>query len=340
MSKKYLVVDTEFHHVPWEAAKKAKGLPDGDLKFRNIVETPDMAYKKVFDLETCIRHMEACGVDMALVGLATWTTADLDVCKAINNGLAGAASSYPGRFIPMAHVPYFDGQPAIDELDRAVTELGLKGVTMVSDHRGRRLDHNGLRPFFKKLSRLRIPVVVHPSVRVPIWGGEKYFMSGSVSREYDIIKALVEVLCGVLPEFPDLTFLFSHFGGGAPFLLGRIMSWYVPEDGRVPKDMLGKPKTYRQFVEYGLKKDFDKLLDRIYFNTAGIAGWMPAFNQALMVIKQERICFGSDYPWEMGRESDMKAFIGAIKRLKVSEKAKINILGGNTLRLFGLPEAR
>ncbi|MCJ7593259.1 MAG: amidohydrolase family protein, partial [Desulfobacterales bacterium] len=182
MNKKYLVVDTEFHHIPWGAAKKAKDLPDGDLKFRSIVENPDTAYKKVFDLETCVKHMEACGVDMALVGLATWTTASLDVCKAINEGLAKAEKAYPGKFIPMAHVPYLEGQPAIDELDRAVTELGLKGVTVVSDHQGRRLDEEGLKPFFKKVSQLRIPVVVHPSVRVPIWGGEKYFMSGSVSR--------------------------------------------------------------------------------------------------------------------------------------------------------------
>ena len=67
---------------------------------------------------------------------------------------------------------------------------------------------------------------------------------------------------------------------------------------------------------------------------------MPAFHQALMALKRERLCFGSDYPWEMGRGSDMKAYISAIKRLKIPEKAKINILGGNTLRLFGLSQGR
>ena len=63
MPKKYVVVDTEFHHIPWEAAKKAKDLPDGDLKFKNIVQKPDIAYRKVFDRETCIRHMEESGSD-------------------------------------------------------------------------------------------------------------------------------------------------------------------------------------------------------------------------------------------------------------------------------------
>ena len=95
VAKKYVVIDTEFHHIPWAAAQKAKGLPDGDLKFRRIVETPDAAYKRVFDIEGCVRHMEECGVDMALIGLATWTDAGLDVCKIINDGQAKLSERLP-----------------------------------------------------------------------------------------------------------------------------------------------------------------------------------------------------------------------------------------------------
>jgi len=334
MSNKYVVVDTEFHHIPWTAALKAKGLPDGDLKFNSIVQNPDVAYQKVFDIQGCVRHMEECGVDMALVGLGTWTVADLETCRTINDELAKLVQTYPGKFIPMAHVPYLEGQPALVELERSITELGLKGVTVATSQGETRLDDEELRPFFKKVSDLSIPVLVHPSVRIPIWGGDKYFMSGGVSREYDIIKALVEVLCGVLPDFPDLTFIFSHYGGGAPFLLGRIMSWHTPEFPGIPKEMIGKPKTYNQFVEYGLKESFDALFNKIYFNVAGTGGWMPALKQALMVLKPERLCFGSDYPWEMGRASDLKAYINAIERVDLPEEAKKRILGGNMLELF------
>jgi aminocarboxymuconate-semialdehyde decarboxylase len=334
MSNKYMVVDTEFHHIPWTAAQKAKGLPDGDLKFNSIVQNPDVAYQKVFDIQGCVRHMEECGVDMALIGLGTWTVADLETCRTINDELAKLVQTYPGKFIPMAHVPYLEGRPALDELERSITELGLKGVTVSTSQGETRLDDERLIPFFKKVSELSIPVLVHPSVRIPIWGGDKYFMSGGVSREYDIIKALVEVLCGVLPEFPDLTFIFSHYGGGAPFLLGRIMSWYTPKNTRIPKEMIGKPKTYDQFVDYGLKESFDAAFDKIYFNVAGTGGWMPALKQALMVLKPERLCFGSDYPWEMGRASDLKAYINAIERMELPEEAKKKILGGNMLELF------
>jgi len=335
MAKKYVVVDTEFHHIPWAAAQLARGLPDGDLKFRRIVETPDAAYKRVFDIEGCVRHMDECGVDMALVGLATWTDASLDVCRAINDGQAKLVSEYPGRFITLAHIPVLEGQSALDELDRAVNKLGLKGLTIASSLRDVTIDDPRLTPFFRKASQLQIPVVVHPSVRIPIWGGDRYNMSGSVSREYDIIKSFVEVLCNVLPAFPNLNFLFSHYGGGVPFLLARIKSWYVPAgDSRIPQEQRSKPKTMREFVDFGLEKDFDKLFDRFYFNMAGTGGWITALKQALMVMKPERICFGSDYPWEMARPADLKSFINGVKRLDIPEKDKINILGGNVLRLF------
>lgn len=335
MAKDYVVIDTEFHHIPWAAAQKAKGLPDGDLKFGRIVETPDAAYRRVFDIEGCVRHMEECGVDMALIGLATWTDAGLDVCKIINDGQAKLVKEYPGKFIPLAYTSVLDGQRAIDELDRAINDLGLKGVNITTSSRGLTIDDPQLKPFFKKVSQLNIPVVVHPSVKVPIWGGVKYNMSGSVSREYDISKAFVEAFCGVLPEFPDVKFLFSHYAGGVPFLLPRIKSWYVPGGpSAIPEERKTTPKTMREFDDFGLKKDFDKLLDHFYYNVAGTGGSITALKQALMVLKPERICFGSDYPWEMARPSDLKEYISEIKRLDIPEHDKINILGGNVLRLF------
>jgi predicted TIM-barrel fold metal-dependent hydrolase len=341
MEKKYTVIDTEFHHVPWEAAQRARDLPGpgpyGESKFSAIIDNMDSTYSKFFDVKACLQHMENCGVDMTLIGQATWTIASLEVCRIINDELAREAAAHPGKFIPMAHVPPLDGQPALDELERAVNELGMKAIAVTtSQQQGATIDDERMKPFFKKASQLNVPVVVHPSVKMPIWGGTKYFMSGSVSREYDIVKSLVEVLCGVLPEFPNLRFLFSHYGGGAPFLLGRIMSWYAPPDSAVPKELVGKPKTYAEFLECGLKERFDALLDRIYFNTAGTGGWLPALKQALLVISPERICFGSDYPFELARVADYRGFISDVMSLDVPEHVAAGIFGGNAKRLFNV----
>lgn len=76
--------------------------------------------------------------------------------------------------------------------------------------------------------------------------------------------------------------------------------------------------------------------NEVIFNTAGTGGWIPAFKEALLVLDSERICFGLDYPWEMGRPSDYKAFINDIKSCDIPEDDKMNILGGNIIRLFKL----
>lgn len=339
MAKKYVVVDAQFHHVPLAASKKVQKMifkTDEGKKLQARLKDPahKLAYGKIFDVEKSIRHMEECGVDMALIGNVSWIVAGLEVCKAINDGMAKQTEKYPGKFIPLAHVPYMEGRPAIDELDRAINELGLKGVTIMTSQRGVRLHDKRLRPFFKKVSQLGIPVEVHPTIKNDIWGGEEFFMHSSVSREYEIIKAFVEVLLGVLPEFPDLNFLFAHYGGGVPFLMGRIMSWYFPDDAGIPKEKIGVPHTIREFEDYGLKKGFNKLLDRVYYDMAGTGGWMPAVKQALLTLKPERLCFASDYPWEMSRPSDLKAYISGIKRLDIPEEDKVNMLGGSLRKLF------
>lgn len=336
MSGKYVVVDAQFHHIPMEVFKKALALESVEgkkLQARSRTLQYKIVYGRLASAETSVRHMEACGVDTALVGLAPWIQYGLEICKALNNALAKLAKEYPGKFIPLAHVPFLDGQPAIDELERAISELGLKGVTVLTSQRGIRLDDNQLRPFFKKVSHLGVPVVVHPTVET-LWGGEKYQMSGGVSREYEIIKCFVELLSEVLPEFPDLNFLFAHYGGGVPFLLGRIMSWHIPHDGGIPEEKIDLPKTIKEFEDFGLKGNFNKLLDRMYFDMAGTGGWMPAVKQALLAIKSERLCFGTDYPYEMSRAADLKAYIGGIKRLDIPEEDKAKILGGNLKRLF------
>jgi predicted TIM-barrel fold metal-dependent hydrolase len=280
--------------------------------------------------------MDECGVDTAMIMMPGWEMAGMDVCKILNDGLARAAKEYPGRFLPMAAVPCIEGQRSVDELDRVKNELGLKGVSLLTNLQGIRLDDEQVKPFFRKAMQLGLPVVVHPPAQERgLWGGKKYDMDGSVSREYEIIKCFVEVLCGVLPEFPGLKFVFAHYGGGVPSLLGRIMSWYTPpESSNIPKGKIHPPMTIREFEDAGLKPYFDKLFDRFYFDMAGTGGWMPEVKHALSVIKPERLAFGSDYPHEMSRPADYKAYLDGIKGLDIPEEDKIRILGGNMKALF------
>ncbi len=335
--KKYTVIDAQLHYVPREVAKKAAAVAEAAGKTEFIARIKKVAASTTVTVndENSLDNMVKCGVDMAVLVNQRWLDAGLESCKVINDGLSELVKKYPDRFIPCADVPYLEGPAAIDELERAINYLGLKGVTVFTSQQGTRLDDQQLKPFFKRVSQLRIPVVVHPIITTPIWGGEKHNMSGSVAREYEIIKAFVEVFSGVLPEFPDINFLFAHYGGGVPFLLGRIMSWYEPENSVKAEQLIGlPPRTIKEFEDSKLKDGFNKLLDQVYFDMAGTGGWMSAVKQALLAIKPERLCFATDYPHEMGRPADLMGYIAGIRDLDIPEEDKIMILGGNIKKLF------
>lgn len=332
MAKRYLVVDAHNHYMPKEAAVKAS-MAEG-INYGARAQNPNVAYQRAFDLEATLQQMEDCGIDMCLLGLSTWVATGGEVCRVINDAYEKLNRDYPGKFITLAHVAYQEGAPALAELDRAINELGLKGVTVLTSVRGITLDSETLFPFYEKVSKLDVPIVVHPTVKEPLWGGVKYDMSSSVSREYEIAKSVVEVLQGVLPRFPDLKFLFAHYGGGVPALKGRIISWFSLTADDIPAAYRVVPRTLKEVEDFGVMKTFNKYFDKIYFDMAGFGGFMPIAKAALLAIKHTRLCFGTDYPFEFRRPADYKAYLAAIKRLDISEEDKRAILGGNVLRLF------
>lgn len=343
METKHVIVDAQFHYLPLGVVKKVDEMvfesEEGKTlqkEQRNHRTKARPATQKLSSIDTSLRHMEECGVDMAMFMMPSWAVAGIEACKVLNDGMAKAAKDYPGKFIPLGAIPFLDGQQSLDELDRVKNELGLKGISILTNQQGVRLDDEQLKPFFKKVNQLELPVVVHPPTKEKgLWGGTKYRMDGSVSREYEIIKCFVEVLNTVLPEFQDLNFVFAHYGGGVPSLMGRIMSWYTPPDSSgIPKKDIEYPMTIREFEDYGMKDYFNKLIDRFYFDMAGTGGWMPEVKHALSVIKPERLAFASDYPHEMSRPEDYKAYINDIKGLDIPEQDKANMLGGNMKTLF------
>lgn len=339
---KYVVVDAQLHFFPYneigraDMVFKTKEGKDYQAKMKKDIAAAKPVTKMLGDIDGTLRYMELCGIDKAMIMMPSRVGAGMEVCRLMNDGMAKAAKDNPGKFIPLAAVSYLHGQESLDEATRATNELGLKGIAVISNERGITLDDPQCKPFFKKIRELKQPVFIHPPTQQQgLWGGTKYNMDGHVSREYDIIKSFVEVLYGVLPEYPEVDFVFSHFAGGVPSLLGRIMSWYTPpEASGIPiNKKLELPMTLKEFDESGYKDYFNKLVDRCYFDMAGTGGWLAEVKHAHAVISPKRLAFGSDYPHEMSRAKDMKGYIDGIKALNLPEADKIDMLGGNMLRL-------
>jgi aminocarboxymuconate-semialdehyde decarboxylase len=335
MAKKWLVIDSHTHYLPEAAIAKA-GVSHG-FDFPALLKGEmSIPYAKIRDLDGILRVMDDAGIDMAVENQSAWTTQGMPICKAINDGYAEVLKQYPEKFILCGHVPLEGGQTAVDEVKRCINDLGLHGISLPSSAPDVFLDDSQLWPMYKAIEQLDVPIVLHPSVRFPIWGGgAKYDLRRTVSREYDICKATVEVMYGVLKDFPKLKFLIPHYGGGMPGQKARLRAWYEPPGMNIPADIKSCPKTPNELDKLGIPKAFDEIFDKIYWDMAGAgAGWLPGIQVALIMMRTDRICWGTDYPYDMHTAEDMKAFAEVVKKLKIPESERRLMLGENVKRLF------
>ena len=334
MTEKWLVIDAHLHFLPEEAATKTgRGGVYASTLLRGGLS---LAYQRLQDIEGILSLMEDAGVDMAVINQSAWSPHGLEVCRALNDGYARIARDYPGKFILCGHVPLRPGQEVLDEVERCVNELEFKGMSLISSLPEVALDSPEIWPIYGKIGQLGVPIVVHPTLRSPLWGGDKkYEMFKTVSREYDIAKGVVEVIYSVLGDFPDLKFLMPHYGGGMVALKARLRANFEPAGWDIPAELQHCPKTPRELDELGISRAFDELFDRLYFDMAGFgAGWVPMIKAALLTMRTDRICFGTDYPYDMHTAEDIRSFIDSIKELDIPENDKRSILGENIKSLF------
>ena len=127
-------------------------------------------------------------------------------------------------------------------------------------------------------------------------------------------------------DFPDLSIIVNHFGGGVAGVI-ELMDYYVELfAGDIYRD---RPPLRRPWRDY-----FGKL----YFNMAGRGPGVEAIQCALTCIQADKLMFGSDWPPNF--ESDAagcKSYIEDIRALPISESDIRAMLGDNAARLLGIP---
>jgi len=270
--------------------------------------------------------MSEAGIDVSVLScLLGWST-PMDECRLINDDLAKVQANYPGKFVGLAQAPVLEGQEAIQEIDRAVRNLGLKGVTITSQTKGVSLDAPKLYDLYEKICELDVPIFVHPAL-APVGYDllQDYDLPRVLGREVDLTVATTRLIAGgVLDRFPDLKLVIAHFGGGIAAVKDRLLA-----------------KGYR----FGtLKRPFADYFDMLYFDLAGFEGGLTALHCALQGIRPERLLFASDYPQDFtgvntdtGRGmKELKAYIDAVRALALSDATKEAILGRTAAQLLKL----
>jgi predicted TIM-barrel fold metal-dependent hydrolase len=199
-----------------------------------------------------------------------------------------------------------------------VKDLGLLGVQVLSNVRGKPLDLPEFEPFYAKVSQLGCGLWIHPSYIRTIydWMNDEYNMNMMMGWGIDTALATFRIFRGgVLERHPDLKIITHHLGTLIPLMAGRI-NGFVMGQGKNGAPPLPLKKTP---IEY---------LKMFYVDTAE-GMWKPAMDLAYGFYGAFHMLFGTDYPW-----GDTLKIIDNIKALKITEEEKNMILGENASKLL------
>ena len=276
------------------------------------------------DPGTRIEYMDRMGVDVQ--GLATfvseyfyWTPGPLgaELSRMQNDKLAAAAAEFPDRYAVFgATVPLQDIDLAIAEMDRAVDDLGVKGLQIGGTIDGHNLDEPRFRPFWQAVAAKGIPVILHPSGYPESNRFSEYFLTNCIGNPLETMVAATRMIfSGLFEELPDLKLVLLHGGGYLPFYAARAdHTWKV------------RPETRAKIPDH----EPSHYVKRLYFDTMV---FQPLYLRHLIdVVGTERVMLGTDYPFDMA-ETDPNALIGAVEGLTDADRTAIR--GGNAARIFG-----
>lgn len=268
------------------------------------------------DIEAQVAMMDNAGIDKAVLSYPT-SDAHLklgslnDVAGIYNNAVARVVGRFPDRFIGAAILPFGDPDEMLSEFRRATEELGFRALSLASSYNGVYLDDRTLLPVFETAQKNKIPIFVHPQIISPI-GTERVhdpLLTPVIEYVFDTTMSIGKLLMGdIFRLFPELTFIFSNFGGVITHLAHRFDETYNMLRGiNFVKDLGGNPTQF---------------LKNIYVDTGGDKT-TANFLSALELLGAERILWGSDWPAKKDTTGSQKAVL----RLPLSQNEMNNILG-------------
>ncbi len=279
--------------------------------------------ERMYDLDRKSEDMKKAGVDMQIISIAMPGVNNLkpknavNLARSVNNEIADIVEKRPDTFDGVATLPFIDTEEALKELDRAINDLDLKGISVSSNIAGRGLDDKAFWPVYEKVSNLNIPILVHPTV--PIMGDKltKYGLNTVVGFVFDsTVATLNMVFGGVFERFPDLKVVVPHAGGTIPYLIKRIDHQYTINPNCREK-ISKKPSEY---------------LKSIYVDTAQ-STCDTSMNCVRSLMGIDKVVFGSDYPF-----CSLEDSVNSIKEIGFSDEELNDIFVKTAENIFDLSD--
>jgi len=160
------------------------------------------------------------GLDMQLIAPPPpqcYYTVPLDIAvqaaRMVNDGLAEYVSKKPDRFVAIGTVPMPDGNEAAKELERCMSQLGFKGVQILTNVAGKELSDPAFAPFWKKAEELGALVVIHPNGFTHAERFRRFYFNNIIGNPLETTIALHYLIFdGVLERHPNLRVVLTEQG--------------------------------------------------------------------------------------------------------------------------------
>ncbi|MGJ7609051.1 amidohydrolase family protein [Variovorax sp. LT1R20] len=277
------------------------------------------------DLPGRLKSLERRGVALQFFApppfMLAWPggAAGSELVRALNKAGSDIVKDAEGRMEMLSVLALGEPEVAVQELQRAVDDYGVRGVMMPSSAGGRPLDGPEFAPLFALIEKLGLIIFMHPTSAVTSERFGMYGLHVLVGWPFETTLAVTRMIFnGLLERHPRLKLVLAHGGGNLVFLRGRLDSAYDATgweaDPYFRQHISQRPSAY---------------LDRLYYDTCALSEDGNRFT--IQTMGSERVVFGSDYPFDIG-DPEGKRSVPVVDSLPEADREKI--YRGNALRLL------
>lgn len=304
------------------------GSRDADAPFWRMMTNSDNPFahrvtRQLLDVEgERLAIMDEQGVDMQVLALTSpgvqMFTPDLAVAMArdCNDQLSELVARHPDRFAGLATIAPQRPEAAAQEIERAVTQLGLNGVMINSHTNDEYLDEEKFLPIFEAAAATNAPIYIHP--RAPSSGMAGPYLKHGLETAiwgYGAETGLhgVRLLAsGIFDRFPHLKIILGHMGEGIPFWLWRLDYMHVHGTSR--------KRLERRIPEY--------FRDNFMITSSGM-NWPEVLKFCIDAVGADNIMWAIDYPYQ-----EAPGAVSFMDQVAVSDEDRKKIYFQNAERIF------
>ncbi|HKY82168.1 MAG TPA: amidohydrolase family protein [Sphingobium sp.] len=307
----------------------------GDLRFLGLLKQIPMWHDGLFDWNKRLADMDASGLDMHVLSVASPGVQTFDpqvgaqLATAMNDTAAEMIARYPTRFAALGAIAPQNPEASAREIERIARDLRFGGLIINSHTNDEFLDRQHYEPVLAAAVAHKMPIYLHP--RGPAPSMMKPFIEyGLMAATWGFaadagLHAMRLIMSGTFDRHPDLTIVLGHLGEAIPFFLDRIDFTY---DTAL---RTGKSKEMG-FVELK-KKPSQYFRDNFYITTSGM-GFPDVIDYCIKVMGSERMMFAVDYPYH-----DTEHAVDFMRSTTIDDQDWHNIAHATAERVFNIAPA-